>query len=245
MLWQDLKRTDRTVVDDWPEFYEYARRYGSIFSSVAGVDENTINDQHDQSRRHWTEKGGVRENDEKHYRHADGHSEDMHEDGYDGTRSPSFRARRDTESHHPRTPTNVNTGNDQSQNPLPTNASPSLSDGGHGTMNNTSPRPTTANSIGRGHPSDTRGPSRASFVDSFFGTNTTTNNGRNGNQHNEATANGGRTFSGLRSTSRRVSRAPTVISRKQAITQQDLVTSGERIYLRYLLPGAEKEIYLP
>ncbi|KAJ9108751.1 hypothetical protein QFC21_000071 [Naganishia friedmannii] len=257
---KDLKRTDRTVVDDWPEFDDYARRYGSIFSSVAGVEEHTTDEQHDQSRRHWREKGGLGENDEKHYRHAEPHSEDVHEDEDDGTRSPSFRARRDTESHHPRTPTNVNMGNEQQQNLLSAHTSPLISDGGHGVMmNNTnaSPlRPTTANSLGKGHhPGDARGPSsRASFVDSFFGT---TNSSRNpsqsqnmngGHQHDQVVAAGsgrGGTFSGLRSTSRRVSRAPTVISRKQAITQQDLVASGERIYLRYLLPGAEKEIYLP
>jgi hypothetical protein len=250
--WQDLKRTDRTVVDDWPEFYDYARRYGSVFSSVAGVVEHTTSEQHDQSRRHWREKGGLGEMEEKHNSHAEQHSEDVHEEEYDGTRSPSFRARRDTESHQPRTPTNVNMGNDQQQNSLSANASPLLSDGEHVVMNHASTRPPTANSIGKGHPpGDARGPSRASFVDSFFGATSDSRNpsqshNMTGNEHGEfPNSSGGGTFSGLRSTSRRVSRAPTVISRKQAITQQDLVASGERIYLRYLLPGAEKEIYLP
>ena len=43
----------------------------------------------------------------------------------------------------------------------------------------------------------------------------------------------------------RKSRAPTIIARDRAIQKQSLVDSAERIYLRYLLPGAEREIYLP
>lgn len=44
---------------------------------------------------------------------------------------------------------------------------------------------------------------------------------------------------------KRGSVAPTVISRSAAITRTDLIASAERIYARYLLPGSEKEIYLP
>jgi len=36
-----------------------------------------------------------------------------------------------------------------------------------------------------------------------------------------------------------------VIPRSSAITRTDLIASAERIYYRYLLSGAEKEIYLP
>ncbi|WWD21919.1 hypothetical protein CI109_106407 [Kwoniella shandongensis] len=43
----------------------------------------------------------------------------------------------------------------------------------------------------------------------------------------------------------RRSKAPTVIARDRAIEKAALVESAERIYLRYLLPGAEREIYLP
>lgn len=44
---------------------------------------------------------------------------------------------------------------------------------------------------------------------------------------------------------KRGSFAPTVLPRKSAISRTDLVASAERIYARYLLPGSEKEIYLP
>lgn len=43
----------------------------------------------------------------------------------------------------------------------------------------------------------------------------------------------------------RQSRAPTIFQRDRAVQKDALVESAERIYLRYLLPGAEKEIYLP
>ncbi|KAJ9102956.1 hypothetical protein QFC19_004513 [Naganishia cerealis] len=223
---KDLKRTDRTVAEDWPEFRDYARRYGSIFSAIAGVNESSAFEQQEQSHRYPREKGG---SEEKHFG-AGQHSEDVSDD-YDAAHSPSFRARRDTEAYGPRTPTNVNSGNNQ-QHQSSADNSPQLSDGQFAVMNNASSR-ATANSIGKGT-HEARGPSRASFVDSFFGTTSSRHPSHkmNGNQH------GG-------PGTRRVSRAPTVISRKQAITQQDLVTSGERIYLRYLLPGAEKEIYLP
>ncbi|KDQ16626.1 hypothetical protein BOTBODRAFT_30549 [Botryobasidium botryosum FD-172 SS1] len=44
---------------------------------------------------------------------------------------------------------------------------------------------------------------------------------------------------------KRASRAPTIIPRDAAITRADLVASAERIFARYLLQGAEKEVYLP
>jgi hypothetical protein len=44
---------------------------------------------------------------------------------------------------------------------------------------------------------------------------------------------------------KRKSKAPTVIPRTAAITKGELLLSAERIYARYLLPGGEKEIYLP
>ena len=43
----------------------------------------------------------------------------------------------------------------------------------------------------------------------------------------------------------RNSRVPTIIPRDRAIEKAALAESAERIYLRYLLPGAEREIYLP
>jgi Regulator of G protein signaling domain len=40
-------------------------------------------------------------------------------------------------------------------------------------------------------------------------------------------------------------RAPTIIPRDGPVTHSALIASAERIFARYLVPGAEKEIYLP
>lgn len=58
---------------------------------------------------------------------------------------------------------------------------------------------------------------------------------------------GGSGAHGLRdwTKSRNSQRAPTIFSRDRAIEKNALAESAERIYLRYLLPGAEHEIYLP
>jgi hypothetical protein len=48
-----------------------------------------------------------------------------------------------------------------------------------------------------------------------------------------------------RPSGRRTSRAPTIIPRDAPITHADLIASAERIFARYLVPTAEKEIYLP
>jgi ABC-type glycerol-3-phosphate transport system permease component len=44
---------------------------------------------------------------------------------------------------------------------------------------------------------------------------------------------------------KRASRAPTILSRDVAIKREDLIASAERIFARYLVPGADKEVYLP
>ena len=223
---QDLRKTGRTVEDDWPEYWDYARQYGSIFSSIAGVNEHSFN-HHDafgqgsaREQGEWSEKLG----------HDQDQFDDASDDGQSLSDSARFRARRDTEAHAPRTPVNLSASN-----------TPQMLSSPHMSPESAGKRPTHASpdmgaSTGQ---ASARGPSRASFVDSFFGTGA---GGRADqgevNQHGELVQGG--TKSG-----RRVSRAPTVIPRKQAITQQDVVASGERIYLRYLLSGAEKEIYLP
>jgi hypothetical protein len=52
-------------------------------------------------------------------------------------------------------------------------------------------------------------------------------------------------FRRISAMNKRASRAPTVIPRDAAITRMDLISSAERIYARYLMPGTDKEIYLP
>jgi hypothetical protein len=216
------------VEEDWPEFWDHARQHGSIFSTIAGVNEHSFN--HPDASGHISEreKGGA-EFDEK-YRDDRDQFEDASDDDQGLSNSARFRARRDTEAHVPRTPVNISASNTPQMM-----SSPEMSPEAAGKRTSHA-SPDMATSTGKG---SARGPSRASFVDSFFGTGTSMRpNQGEVNQHGEIVGGGSRS-------NRRVSRAPTVIPRKQAITQQDLVASGERIYLRYLLSGAEKEIYLP
>jgi hypothetical protein len=60
--------------------------------------------------------------------------------------------------------------------------------------------------------------------------------------HSDHRSSGG---ASMRNWRKSVQRAPTVFARDRAIEKNSLVESAERIYLRYLLPGAEREIYLP
>lgn len=62
--------------------------------------------------------------------------------------------------------------------------------------------------------------------------------------HRSSTPFSGR-FGRYSSMAKRLSRAPTIIPREGPVTHAALVASAERIFMRYLVPGAEKEIYLP
>jgi hypothetical protein len=52
-------------------------------------------------------------------------------------------------------------------------------------------------------------------------------------------------FGRYSSMAKRLSRAPTILPRDGPVTHAALIASAERIFARYLVPGAEKEIYLP
>lgn len=151
---QDLRRSGRTVDQDWPAYAAYARANGSYFSPLLGL--NSSPGQESASQ-------------------FDGPSP------IDGQPSPMLgnRERRDTEA----------------RAGTPTSAGPLM---------------------GQQQQQQQQGMSRER----------------------------GRFSIGHRG-DRRTSRAPTIIARDRAIEKHALVESAERIYLRYLLPGAEKEIYLP
>ncbi len=144
---QDLRRSGRSVQEDWPEFAAYARINGSHFSPLLALPSAPSSPPVPPS-----------------------HSPDFGASSSPnlGSTSPIIHAGRDTESHGPRTA-----------------FSPVLPD-----------QPLGRTSV-RGRWSERR------------------------------------------------SKAPTVIARDRAIEKAALVEGAERIYLRYLLPGAEREIYLP
>jgi hypothetical protein len=133
---KDVRKSGRTIREEWPQYWEFARRRGSIYGQVVGVN---------QSKRSTTSTGEM----------MDGK----------GAGGPS-----------------------RSTSPRPPTPGTPMVD----------PRSTT--------PFTSRRPSLMS---------------------------------------KRASRAPTIIPRSGPIPRSDLVASAERIFARYLVPGSEKEIYLP
>ncbi|ORY24862.1 putative Bud site selection-related protein [Naematelia encephala] len=148
---KDLKRSGRTIQEDWPEYAAYARTNGSHYAPLLDLSDMTT-------------PASPREQEPT--------SPNPNVDLDQGTMSsPIMRERRDTESHGPRTAFSPEGGRPPRD------------------------RPST-------------------------GLGTITGRGRR-------------------------SMAPTVIARDRAIEKAALVEGAERIFLRYLLPGAEREIYLP
>ncbi|RXK42083.1 hypothetical protein M231_00440 [Tremella mesenterica] len=151
---KDLRRSGRSIHQDWPEYANYARENGSHFSPLLALREEPNNP-----------NSGI-------------------------TQSPRA-ARRSSDLDPPRLVSPV------SPTFVPPVSSPTMPS----------------------RPSDLRSSDPMSFK-----THDSTN------EHGWASRN---------------SKAPVVIPRDRAIEKAALVDGAERIYLRYLLPGAEREIYLP
>lgn len=156
---KDVRKSGRTIKEDWPEYWDYARRRGSIYGTVVG-----LNPQMATKRSTASTGEMLTEQDRRNLSSMDEKA----------VRSPS-----------------------------PHNAA----------------SPATA--VGTDPPRSTTPFSLSGRTPTLFG-------------------------------ARRASRAPTVIPRTSAISRQDLISSAERIFLRYLSPagntvGSDEnhEIYLP
>ncbi|WRT65172.1 uncharacterized protein IL334_002115 [Kwoniella shivajii] len=180
---KDLRRTGKSVEEDWPEFADYARNNGSHFSPLLSLSTEPNSPNPQQSQGQTQDQGDF--------------SPRSNQGAFDSPTLGNGRERRDTESHGGIRP-----------------GSAAASAAGRTTF---SPTPSTANELGiaqyKDRPSNT--PSGRMSLRGKFGTG------------------------------ERKTKAPTVIARDRAIEKNALVEGAERIYLRYLLPGAEREIYLP
>lgn len=179
---KDIRRSGKSLRDEWPDYYREARERGSIYNRVNGINQRAGEE----------EKG-----------FSQGHSEK------DRERQPD--AFRD----EPRGSSQLSHGGRQ----VPTGGRPSWADGDE------QARLTDFGPSSTGHGRTSGGPRFPGDPD-FVG----------------GAAQRAERKSML---AKRASHAPTVISRNAAITRTDLIASAERIYARYLLPGSEKEIYLP
>ncbi|QRV93038.1 regulator of G protein signaling domain protein [Ceratobasidium sp. AG-Ba] len=162
---KDVRKSGRTVREDWPQYWEYARRRGSIYGHVVGMGNNST------------------------------------------PTSPNTTAKRSTMTStigdiekRGRTPS-----------PQPPLSGRAITPGGTGADGY---RPARAPSA-----MDDRDPRATTPFEKVHRT------------------------SGM---FKRMSlRAPTILHRDAAITRADLIASAERIFARYLVPGADKEVYLP
>lgn len=214
---KDLAKNGRSVKEEWPRYYDIAKRRGSAWNGLNGVTQDASAD--DGEKSHDNDGGHTREttvNNEQ--------SEWMNNENSNTTASAAegeVRRGRDTL-----------TAEDIVSNAREMQRTPSPSSNG--------PRPNlTANfspTLRALYPHDREeqmsppSPSQQEF---------TTASSKN-------TAHGRRSIGGIASSIRgKKSSAMPYIPRDSAITRTDLVASAERIYMRYLMPGAEKEIYLP
>lgn len=152
-FFKDLRRSGRSLQDDWPGYYREARTRGSIYGPVTGIEDAESDSQHDEKMLQ---------------------TEDRSESMMGGYGRAS-----DGEWHLPA-------------------------------------------------PGQPRFPGDPDFANRY--------------RHSAASSERAERKNAL---FKRGSFAPTVLPRTEAITRTDLVASAERIYARYLLPGSEKEIYLP
>ncbi|CAO1628763.1 unnamed protein product [Parajaminaea phylloscopi] len=200
---KDLRRSGKSLRDEWPDYYRQAKLRGSIYNRVNGVDDDESDG---TTTQHWrseqgrfettTGEGGLTRS--GHLTTTGGHGQDGDGDGEEELRDDGFG------------------GLTQSRDPA--TADPSSSH--HLTGTSYRDDPTSHEDSSRSGP---RFPGDPDYPLGGEGSNA---------QRRSLLA-------------KRASLAPTVIARSSAITRTDLVASAERIYARYLLPGSEKEIYLP
>ncbi|KAG8761372.1 Bud site selection protein, Revert to axial protein 1 [Serendipita sp. 396] len=176
---KDLKKAGKSVKDEWPHYYDFARRRGSIYGTVVGIP--------GAGKRSTMSSAEVSE-EERQARNEAQTSQQGHAAGGRATVSP--RA-----SGVPGSPFDW-------KGPTPVNPDP----------------------FQRGYTSPSGSHAQHGSVTPFSG--------------------GGR-FGRYSSMAKRLSRAPTILPRDGPVSHAALIASAERIYGRYLVPGAEKEIYLP
>ncbi|WVQ83916.1 hypothetical protein IAT38_006060 [Cryptococcus sp. DSM 104549] len=107
---KDLRRSGRSVQDEWPEYADYARTNGSHFAPLLSLPSQppSPNPAYDQSYPNSPNPAGTAlaagVQHTSHFASADGEGRAQGEADMDGARSPTplMRERRDTESHGPR-----------------------------------------------------------------------------------------------------------------------------------------------
>ncbi|CAG7849010.1 SubName: Full=Related to RAX1-Protein involved in determination of budding patterns {ECO:0000313/EMBL:CCA67376.1} [Serendipita indica DSM 11827] len=182
---KDLKKAGKAVQDEWPQYYDYARRRGSIYGTVVGIP--------GAGKRSTMSSADVSDDD----------------------RRPSSQ----------RGPTTTAAG----------------AIGARGGRSTVSPRASAV----PGSPFDWKGPTPVNPPEHLMQHGFSSPPPSNA-IHGSSTPFSGTGRWGRYSTiNKRLSRAPTMFTREGPVTHAALIASAEHIFARYLVPGAEKEIYLP
>lgn len=204
---KDLAKHGRSVKDEWPRYYEVARKRGSAWNGLNGVTRDAGDD----------EKSAAAAGDDSHTRETAVNNDEQWNPDNTGLQQRG----RDT-----LTPEDIlqNT-RDMQRTPSPTSNGPRPN-----LTANFSPTLRALYPHDRGEQMSPPSPSQQEFATAS----------------SKATGGGRRSMGGIASSIRgKKSSAMPYIPRDSAITRTDLVASAERIFVRYLMPGAEKEIYLP
>lgn len=208
---KDLAKHGRSVKDEWPRYYEVAKKRGSAWNGMNGVTKDAAGDDDNDENNHEKSGGG------DHTRET--------------TVNNDWNPAMDAAGGQQRRGRDTLTAEDILANTRDMQRTPSPTSNG--------PRPNlTANfspTLRALYPHDREeqmsppSPQQQEF--------TTASSRATG---------GRRSVGGIASSIRgKKSSAMPYIPRDSAITRTDLVASAERIFGRYLMPGAEKEIYLP
>ncbi|ORY41751.1 RGS domain-containing protein [Leucosporidium creatinivorum] len=185
---KDLRKSGRSVREDWPRYHEYARTRGSIYGGVTGIKRGEFSEDGDEWDGERYARGGGEEYSEKYDKEA---AQGRFDDNMHGGAGGGLAAERDEQRYAMRTP------------------SPNPDTHPHQRGSSVYPLSPTLKAL---YPHD--------------------------QEHSPTAAGGKRSSTPLPA-------AQPYIQRDTAISRTDLLASAERIYSRYLMPGADKEVYLP
>lgn len=184
-----MRKSGRSVREDWPRYHEYARTRGSIYGGVTGIKRGDFSEDDGEDWDGERYARGGEEFSEKYDKEA---AQGRFDDNMHGGAVGGLAAERDEQRYAMRTP------------------SPNPDTHPHQRGSSVYPLSPTLKAL---YPHD--------------------------DQHSPSAAPAGKR------SSTPLQAAQPYIQRDTAISRTDLLASAERIYSRYLMPGADKEVYLP
>lgn len=227
---RDLSKHGRNVKEEWPRYYEVARKRGSAWNGVNGVTADAVAQAVDVDDENALDAGrqpsSLDHNNEK-----IGH--DQQASDFSDARTPA----RGMQSREYLGADDAAAAGQTMEFARLSQRTPSPTSNG--------PRPDySANfspTLRALYPHDREREGRTSPLVNEMGENIPSTSTRHSSKFGTAR----RSIGAVSARGNKQSSTTPYIQRDSAITRTDLIASAERIYARYLMPGAEKEIYLP